>query len=179
MEGYKDNSGFNAVFGSGGGSSPSPTIYRDFGSFFSSVVQTPVPSTSNLVALELIVLSNGISSAPDGTITFTHEGFYMIEVTYQVGHLGTSGSDYAWFWLWYNGANFPLTARQIEIQPTQQQFSIVALQYMVRITDPTTDTINLIWDATSTDVVLDYISNPISSGYPDQASVICNVYQIS
>ena len=60
MEGYKDNSGFNAVFGGGGSGGSASTDYTC--SFFSSTTQIAGGSgTQNFVAIENVQISNGIT----------------------------------------------------------------------------------------------------------------------
>ena len=177
MEGYKDNSGFNAVFGSGGGGS-SPTILQDFGSFNS--LQTQVIGSAldpTLVALENTLLTNGVSVASDGTINFSNQGYYMVEATMQFFHRNALSVDNAYVWLLLNGVNYPSTTRQIVLRPTIT-WQVLTLNYMVRITS-LLETINLIWTADSTDIELETTLSPISNPYPDEPSVICNVFQIS
>jgi hypothetical protein len=78
--------GFNAVFGSSGGGS-APIINRDFGGFFSTEIQSvTAPDTETQIAIEQINFGGGVSNAPDGTISFTNEGLYMIELTLQFTH---------------------------------------------------------------------------------------------
>jgi hypothetical protein len=180
MEGYKDNSGFNAVFGSGGGGS-APTINRDFGGFYSTQIQSvTAPNTEIQIAIEQTNFSNGVSCASDGTISFTHEGMYMIELTLQFTHQAPITNDYVYVWFKQNGANQYMTTREMILNSTIRS-GVMSLSYMVAIYPfpYALPTISLFWSATSSDIILDTIFTPIGKPQSDTPSVICNVFQIA
>jgi hypothetical protein len=182
MEGYKDNSGFNAVFGSSGGGS-APTISRDFGSFHSEQDQVcAIDLSENQVALEVTDTTFGVSAGTDGTISFTNQGMYMIELTLQFAHANppTTTSDYAYVWLAQNGGALPQTTRQIILNATMRE-NVLTLSYLVSVYPfPTSlPTLQVFWTATTTDLLLAYIPAPMGSVYPNNPSVICNVFQVA
>ena len=176
MEGYKDNSGFNAVFGSSGGSAPK--INRTYGSFsLQADISLTVPLLPTPIAYSSIDLSGGISPAPDGTISFDVGGIYMVDVTYNFLHLALTTADNGYVWYQKSGVNVPESNRIIMLNPNIK-VNTLSVSYMVEIgalIGGGFDTIQLFFTTTSTDLRL-YYDNGTS---PKTSSVICNVFQIA
>jgi hypothetical protein len=178
MEGYKDNSGFNAVFGSGGGGS-SPKINRDFASSHSEQTQTTTtPLSANQVRLEISDTTSGVSIATNGDITFTNEGMYMLETTLQFFHNSPSTPDEAYVWLIQNGVEVPQTTRTIVLNNNITK-NLISVSYMLSIFPfPTSlPTISIGWSVSDTDISLTAFGGGTS--YPANPSAICNVFQIA
>jgi hypothetical protein len=178
MEGYKDNSGFNAVFGSGGGGS-SPTINRDFASAYSDQTQTTTaPLSANQVQLEIASLQSGVSISPSGVISFTNQGFYMIEATLQFYHNSPTTPDEALVWLYQNGVAVPQTTRTIVLNSNITK-NLISVSYLVAIVPSpiVLPTISIGWSVSSTNISLTAFTGGTS--YPANPSAICNVFQIA
>lgn len=176
MEGYKDNSGFNAVFGGG---VVGDQIGRDFGSFHSELTQTTTaPLSSNQVKLEITDTTSGVSCATNGDITFVKEGMYMLEATLQFQHTNPTTADEALVWLLQNGASLPQTTRTIVLNSNITK-NIISVSYMLSIFPfPTSlPTISIGWSVSDLDISLDKFTGGTS--YPANPSAICNVFQIA
>jgi hypothetical protein len=178
MEGYKDNSGFNAVFGSGGGGS-SPTINRDFASAYSDQTQTTTtPLSANQVRLEIASIQSGVTIFPSGVILFANQGFYIIEATLQFFHNNPSTPDNAYVWLIQDGVEVPQTTRTIVLNNNITK-NLISVSYLVAIVPSPIflPTISLGWSVSTTDISLTAFTGGTS--YPANPSAICNVFQIA
>jgi hypothetical protein len=178
MEGYKDNSGFNAVFGSGGGGS-SPTINRDFASAYSAQTQTTTaPLSANQVLLEIAPLMSGVSISTSGVISFTNQGFYIVEATLQFFHNSPFTPDEAYVWLYQNGVAAPETTRTIVLNNNITK-NLISVSYLVAIVPSPIllPTISLGWSVSDTDISLTAFT--AGTSYPANPSAICNVFQIA
>lgn len=180
MEGYKDNSGFNAVFGSSGGGS-SPTISRDFGSFHSEVDQVANVGSANQVALEFTDSSLGISTASDGTISFTNEGMYLVNISLQLSHASPPAisNDYAYVWISQSGSYVPQTTRQIILNQNIRE-GVLSVSYLIAVYPfPfALPTFEIYWTTTSNDIFLAYIPASVGAVQPNNPSVMVNIVQV-
>ena len=166
------NSGFNAVFGGGGGVS-SPTL--TYGSFISQLDQTIVaPLSPTQIALPTTFMSNGISVQTDGTIDFTANGVYMLEATINFFHSAPLTADTGYVWYQIGGFNIPDSTRLIRLN--QNIFTnTLSVSYMFSL-DYLTENIKLFFTASSTDISIQYANGGTN---PNISSVICNVFQIA
>lgn len=177
MEGYKDNSGFNAVFSSGGGGSTPPAINRNYGTFRSVNNQIlSAPLSSQAITIDFNGINNGISMATDGTISFTTDGVYMLESSIQFSHSGTTTADDGYVWLEKSGVFESDTTRVIRVNPNIREI-VLSVSYMVQIV-ANTDTCKFMWSADTTDVFLAQLTPPTPLNVYPAASAIINVYQI-
>lgn len=177
MEGYKDNSGFNAVFSSGGGGSTPPTISRNYGTFQCVNVQNLIaPLSPQGILIDLNGITNGISGAVNGTISFSRDGVYMLEASIQFSHSGTTTADNAYVWLEKSGVFEADSTRVIRVNPNINQI-VLSVSYMVQIVSAT-DTCRFMWSADTVDVFLAQITPPTPLNVYPAASSIINVYQI-
>jgi hypothetical protein len=178
MEGYKDNSGFNAVFGSSGGGS-SPTINRDFAYAYSDQTQTTtLPLSANQVRLEIAPLMSGVSISTSGVISFTNQGVYVIEATLQFFHNSVISPNEAYVWLYQNGVAIPQTTRTIILNANITK-NLISVSYIVSIVPSPMllPNISLGWSVSDDNIELSAFTGGTS--YPDNPSAICNVFQIS
>jgi len=180
MEGYKDNSGFNAVFGSSGGGS-SPTISRDFGSFHSEQDQVAIVGNANQVALEITDTSLGVSTSPDGTISFTNEGMYLVNISLQLTHSlpPATSNDYAYVWIAQNGGALPQTTRQVVLNQNIRE-GVLSVSYLISVYPfPTAlPTLEIYWTTSSNNLLLAYIPAPLGAVEPNNPSVMVNIVQV-
>ena len=170
------NSGFNAVFGGGGGGGA--TINRTNGSFsLQNDITITIPLLPTAIAYSSIDLSDGISPASDGTINFSVEGIYMVNVTYNFAHISLLTADFGYVWYQLSGVDVPESNRIVTFNQNIKE-STLSVSYMVKIGALMSggfDTIQLFFTATSTDILLFY-DNGTS---PKTSSVNCNVFQIA
>ena len=174
MEGYKDNSGFNAVFGGGGGGS-APTINKYYGNFNSMlIISASATNVASPIGIENTTMQNGVSLLPDGAMQYDNSGVYMINVTFQVYYQMATFSAYAYFYLWYNGLPIQATTRFIALRPNASEV-VLSLSYMVDILNPL-DKINLVWEVDDLNILL--VANPYSPAFPDSPSVLVQTFQV-
>jgi len=174
MEGYKDNSGFNAVFGSGGGGGSTPTNYN--GSFFSVTTQVAGGVlTESYVSLEVTDFSNGIiiSGTDFSQITFENDGIYALNFSIQLDNQGGgSGEDFI-VYLIKNGSKLPDSATRYVVQ-SSSRFQVCSLDFLLNISAG--DYIQIGYVVDDVDIVLLFESSV--GVYPDIPSVICNVFNV-
>jgi hypothetical protein len=174
MEGYKDNSGFNAVFGSSGGGS-APKIDRYYGNFNSMLnVSASAINVASPIGIENTTMQNGVSLLTDGAMQYDNSGVYMINVTFQVIHQMPMFGGYAYFYLWYNGLPIPTTTRWIALGTNGAEV-VLSLSYMVDILNPL-DKINLVWEVDDLNMLL--VANPYAPAWPDSPSVLVQTFQV-
>lgn len=176
MEGYKDNSGFNAVFGSGGGGGSSATDYT--GSFFSSTTQIAGGSlTQNIVAIENVQISNGITigGTDFSEITYTNGGIYALNFSLQVQNTGIISQENLFVYLLWNGTKLPNSTRNFEMQ-SLDDVMVCSLDYLLNLSGG--DIIQIGWVVSNINLVLTFTSAPFGAVYTDIPSVICNSFKV-
>jgi hypothetical protein len=176
MEGYKDNSGFNAVFGSSGGGGSTPTDYN--GSFSSTTTQIAGGVlTENVVSLENTLIANGISvSGTDfSRIDFSVDGYYALNFSIQLDYITGSGQKDFFVYLLLNGNAIPNSTTRYVVQGNVR-YEVVSLDFLLDISGG--DFIQIAYAVEDVDVVLLYENAPVGAVYPDIPSVICNAFKV-
>ena len=176
MEGYKDNSGFNAVFGSGGSGGSSATDYT--GSFFSSTTQIAVGSlTQNIVEIENVQISNGITigGTTFSEITYANNGIYALNFSLQVQNTGTLSQENLFVYLLWNGTKLPNSTRNFEMQSIDDVM-VCSLDYLLNLSGG--DIIEIGWVVTNIALELTFTSAPLGAVFTDIPSVICNSFKV-
>ena len=176
MEGYKDNSGFNAVFGGGSGGGAASTDYT--GSFFSSTTQIAGGSlTQNIVEIENVQISNGIviGGTDFSEITYDNNGIYALNFSLQVQNTGIISQENLFVYLLQNGTKLPNSTRNFEMQSIDDVM-VCSLDYLLLLSGG--DIIEIGWAVSNINLTLSFTSAPFGAVYPDIPSVICNSFKV-
>lgn len=178
MEGYKDNSGFNAVFGSGGGGASSSQAYL---SALSELTQVCSPALTQCIAqAEVTSLSQDISIAPDGTITYNLDGLYNLNFSIELSRATGGGvGSTIWFWIIQNGVAVANSTTSYNVEPTIK-YNVASLDFLFNLVAG--DTLKVAWTTDNDDIELIYEpAPPIPMGLPYTAipSVIINTWKIN
>jgi hypothetical protein len=149
-----------------------------YASFYSTEDQPIVAiNTPQPVRLNATFISSSINLSGSGGIVFDYAGIYQFTYIAQVENNSNSIQD-AIFWIKYNNVDFPHSATLINI-PAHKNPSSPSSQIMtfslIGQAQNNNDKIELWWQATSTDVNLNYA--PVST-YPEKPSVIANIAPI-
>jgi hypothetical protein len=171
-----ENSNFNAIFGGVVPTTPT-TINRKYGSFRSQLTQSLTSSLPpTIVGLEITDESDGVSVS-SGVLAFTTTGYYMVEATIVFINSSISGINNGYVWIRKNGVNVPESRRLITLDVVNHiDKNVLTLSYLVYIRFDS-DTIELYFSTTSTDMEIYYDSSV--SSIPNASSVIVNVFQIA
>ena len=176
MEGYKDNSGFNAVFGSsGGGVTPSSQAY------FSgiSVLPQSCPTALDVIDVtpEVTLLSQDITCGTDGTLTYNLNGLYALNFSLQMIRRTGGGSGENFFvWLMLNGSNINNSTTSYVVN-SNLRYNVASLDFLLQLS--ANDEVKILWTTDNTDIELVYEDSPITYPYPDIPSVIVNTWKIN
>jgi len=176
MEGYKDNSGFNAVFGSSGGGGSTPTDYN--GSFFSTTTQVAGGVlTENYISLENTQISNGIiiGGTDFSQINFDNDGIYALNFSIQLDNTGGGSGEDFYVYLLQNGSKLPNSTTRYVVQPSSR-YQVCSLDFLLSISAG--DRIQIGWAVNDLSIVLLFESAPTGAVYPDIPSVICNAFKV-
>lgn len=172
--------GVTGLIGSSGTSGTSGTSGQDgrdgagatgaYASFYSTSDQAiAVIDTPQKVTLNGTTLSERISQS-GGTITIQDPGVYQMVATFLLSNLDGSGQDVT-VWLKFNGSDYPNSAHHVTM-PARKSAGVPSEQVLtfgfVGQSTGINDTVELYWQATSTDVSLQAESGV---GIPDSSSV--------
>jgi len=148
-------------------------------SLFSSASQNLVASGSEqVVTFTSVWASQGISLENNNTIRFAKAGTYQFSFVAQIANPENSVYD-AWFWVKYNGSNFPNSATQMTLQP-RKNVNLPSAQLMtidiVGVAQNDNDYIQLYWTGENDNILLkeDAAHGPI----PEIPSIIANVIRV-
>ena len=148
-------------------------------SLFSSASQNLVASGSEqVVTFTSVWASQGISLENNNTIRFAKAGTYQFNFVAQIANPENAVYD-AWFWVKYNGSNFPNSATQMTLQP-RKNVNLPSAQLMtiniVGVAQNDNDYIQLYWTGENNNLLLkeDAAHGPI----PEIPSIIADVIRV-
>lgn len=177
MEGYKDNSGFNAVFGSSGSGGVTPSSQAYF-SGISVLGQTcGLPLSVVDVTPEVTLLSQDITAGTDGTLTYNLGGLYALNFSLQmIRRTGGGSGENFWVWLLLNGFNVSNSATSYVVN-SNLRYNVASLDFLLQLNAG--DQVKIVWTTDNSDIELLFESAPTGRPYPDIPSVIVNSWKIN
>lgn len=154
------------------------SFFMPHATFFSDVDQTLASAdTATLVSFGAVnsfseVLGVNINGVADTDIEVDFTGMYKVEVNLQVRSTTAASKDIT-VWLRKNSVDLPNSARRVTFNKTGgEEFT-----YSVNIDLQSSDTLQVVWAATSTDVILNYVA--ASAPYPAIPSAIISINHAS
>ena len=135
-----------------------------------ATVNTPQAVTFNNISYEY-----GVSrGTPTSRIYFDNRGFYNLEFTLQVAHIGSAAGSDVVLWVNFNGTPYPDSATRVHVKGSNQD--IVASWNLVGEAQPT-NYVELMWETTDVNTVL--LAEPATLTYPAIPSARMSLTQIA
>lgn len=154
-------------------SAPGTFVAGDVGYFYSSVTQTNV-TTPNLVTLNGVTLSQGVTLSAGTQITVSKSGNYTLQATIQFAKSTSAGpASTGFFWLRKNGVNVADSAADV-ITTAAGAGVIVAINFTLPLVSG--DYLELVWSADQANAEL--IALPALNGRPSAPSVRTTLLQV-
>lgn len=152
-----------------------------YGSFYHNADQPLVAAnTEQIIAINSTYGSNGISVSSN-QIVIDNPGTYQLTYVLQLTNAANSTQD-AFFWLRFNGANYPHSSTQVTMPPRKSSGDPSAQLVTICLTGNSSspgDYVELYWWGDSTDLSLTEmpaLSTPVVT--PETPSVIVSVIQV-
>lgn len=152
-----------------------PTIEQEknYGMFSKTADATPAAiNTAYAITLDTTNISNGVSIASSSRIVVANSGLYQLSAGYQLRSSSSSQKD-VWLWIRKNGADVSQTGR-IQTLALNGGYSDVRIAEFISLA--ANDYIELMWAASSTDVMLKYAA--ATAFAPSAPSVRVSLTQI-
>jgi hypothetical protein len=120
----------------------------------------------------------GVNLTSNSRITMEKAGVYQFNFVAQLANIDNAVND-AYFWIKYNGNNFPNSTTTMTLQP-RKSAGVPSAQLMVMdivgIAQNDNDYIELWWTANSTGISLD--ESPANGVVPETPSIIANIIRV-
>jgi len=153
-----------------------------YGSFYSTSDQALASTTvAQAVTLNGTFANSSVSISGSSAIQFEYAGTYQLSYVIQLSSLSSAQED-AYFWIKYNGTDFPNSTTNISLQPRKGPTTPSTQLMTVTLTGEALnngDYIELYWGGTSTDLSLQYEAAGVSPTRPATPSVIANIIHVS
>ena len=153
--------------------------HSDYLSVYSTTDQPLITSGSEQsVSFNGSWVSSGVSVVGGSNITFEEAGIYQFNFVAQVANTDNAVHN-SWFWIKYNGTNFPNSTSQVTLQPRKNASTPSAQLMTMSIIGQAQnngDYIQLYWTGDSTTLLLR--ETPATSVVPETPSVIASILRI-
>jgi hypothetical protein len=166
-----------ALFGNYGGQ----YVQLPLGSFYDTTDQTIASTTTAYpITLNSTAISNGVSISNSSELHFAYAGYYNIQFSIQLSSNDAASQDVD-IWFRKNGTDIPNSNTRFGLAPRKSVgvpfHTVAALNFIVDVTP--NDYIQLYWQASDTDVKIEYYAAPSSPTRPAIPSVILTATLVS
>jgi len=148
-------------------------------SIYSTGSQPLIASGSEqVVTFTSVWASNGITLEEGSKIVMEKAGVYKFSFVAQVTNLENAVYD-SWFWIKYNGSNFPNSTTLMSLNPRKNSFvpsSQLMTTNIVGVAQNDGDYIQLYW--TGEDLATSITETPATGPAPETPSIIANITRV-
>jgi hypothetical protein len=132
-----------------------------------------------VVAIGSVSEANGVTIVGGNQITFAHEGTYSFTFSIQITNLANS-VEKAIFWLKTNGADYPDSATEIDLQARKgagnPNRAVITINYVA--TAAAGQNVQIYWSGSSTDLMIESLPAGTSPVSPAVPSIIVTAVQV-
>ena len=148
-------------------------------SCYSTSSQTLIESGSEQsVTFDSIWTQHDVSIVSGSQITFAEAGTYQFNFTAQLANSDNAVHE-SYFWIKYNGNNFPHSTTQMTLQPRKsvdESTAQLMTMTIVGVAQNPGDYIQLYWTGDSTTIQL--IEKPTFNGIPETPSIVASIIRV-
>lgn len=151
-----------------------------YGSFYDATDQAiAVVDTGQAVTIDSAFGSNGISIVDGSKITIANPGTYQLTAVLQVANADNSDSHYAFFWLKFNGVDYPNSGTELFMSAAKNSndpnYKLVTITFIGTST-AADDYVQIYWSGDSTDLSLSHTD--ATASHPAVPSAIVSIQQV-